>query len=241
MIKFLDTKSNTLSEDIFQKKFTGKRILVMGSGPSVQFVNWKNIDVDHIVTTTFFYLNDMIRNLTNITHITLSEIVDFDDHRLHEFFENNPECTIALEPKFGRPFYTTDTYKKFEERYRERLIYYNTKIDKQEGAAGRLAFFVMSFAPAELYYVGIDGHGPVREKSPNNSFRTNLIDADNGLHSYEKFVDSHYTMATALYEQTLQNGCKLYNLGEGFEFNCSTPYSSKYYPLPPDIKKKITL
>jgi len=99
----------------------------------------------------------------------------------------------------------------------------------------------MSFAPAELYYVGIDGFGPAREKSPNNSFRTNLIDGDNGLHSYEKFVDSHHTMAAALYEQTLQNGCKLYNLGEGFEFNCSTPYSLKHYPLSQDIKNKITL
>jgi hypothetical protein len=241
MIKFLDTRSNTLSADIFDKKFTGKRILVMGSGPSLQFVNWQNIDVDHIVTTTFFYLNDVVRNLTNITHITLSEIIDFDDYRLHEFFENNPECTIALEPKQGRPFYSTLTYKKFEERYQERLVYYNTNIDKQEGVAGRLTFFVMSFAPSELYYVGIDGFGPIREKSPNNSFRKNLVDADNGLHSYEKFIDSHQTMASALHEQTLQNGCKLYNLGEGFEFNCSTPYSKRYFPLNEEIKRKIKL
>ena len=239
MIKFLNTKSNTLSEDTFAKKFTGKRILVMGSGPSVKMANWQNLDVDHIVTTTFFYLNDTVRTLSNITHITLSEIIDFNDQRLHEFFEQNPECTIALEPKVGRPFYNTDTFFRFEEQYRERLIYYNTTVDKLEGAAGRLTFFTMAFAPAELYYVGIDGHSPNRNMTPTNSFRTDIIDADNGLHSYEKFMDSHRVMASTLHQHAIQNKCKLYNLGEGFEFNCSTPYSIEHYPLPKEIKQKI--
>lgn len=241
MIKFLNTKSNTLSEDTFTNKFTGKRILVMGSGPSVKLTNWQNIDVDCIVTTTFFYLNDMVRLLQNITHVTLSEIVDFNDSRLHDFFKENPECTIALEPKIGRPFYNTDTFFRFEEQYRERLIYYNTIIDKQEGAAGRLAFFTMAFNPAELYYVGIDGHAPNRDSTPTNAFRSNIIDADNGLHSYEKFMESHHIMASTLHHHATKNGCMLYNLGEGFEFNCSTPYSIKHYPLTEEIKQKIKL
>lgn len=241
MIKFLNTKSNSLSEDIFVKKFTGKRILVIGSGPSVKLTNWQNINVDYVVTTTFFYLNDMIRNLQNITHVTLSEIIDFNDQRLHDFFDQNPECTISLEPKVGRPFYNTDTFFQFETRYRERLIYYNTIIDKLEGAAGRLAFFTMAFNPAELYYVGIDGHAPNRNAAPTNAFRTNIIDGDNGLHSYEKFMDSHHTMASTLHQHAIKNKCMLYNLGEGFEFNCSTPYSMEHYPLSEEIKQKIKL
>ena len=44
MLKFLHTKSTTLSENIFSDKFTGKKVLVMGSGPSVNDVNWKNLD-----------------------------------------------------------------------------------------------------------------------------------------------------------------------------------------------------
>jgi hypothetical protein len=238
MLKFIETKSSVLSENTFADKFSNKRVLVIGSGPSVNMVNWKNIDVDVIVTTTFFYLNDEIRSLNNVTHITLSEIIDFNDDRLHNFLQRNPECTIALEPKLGRPFYNSQTFKIFEERYRNRLVYYNTIIDKKEGAAGRLAFFVMSFAPSELYYVGIDGKSADSSKDPFNAFRTELKgDTDN--YAYDEFLNSHTIMAAALYEQTLQNNCKLYNLGEGFEFNCSTLYSKQYFPLTEEIKQII--
>lgn len=239
MLKFLTTQSVTLSESIFSEKFTGKRILVIGAGPSTKLINWQNIDVDSIVTTTFFYLNDEVRSLDNISHITLSELVDFNDHRLHDFLQRNPDCTIALEPKVGRPFYNTDTFFRFQEQYKDRLIFYNTEIDNLEGAAGRLAFFVMSFLPSELFYVGIDGVSPNRNNTPANTFRTNIIDGDNGLHLYDKFVISHYNMADALYKYSLQNNCKLYNLGEGFEFNLSTSYSKQYFPLTKEVKQKI--
>ena len=56
MLKFLHTKSTTLSENIFSDKFTGKKVLVMGSGPSVNDVNWENLDYDCLVTTTFFFI-----------------------------------------------------------------------------------------------------------------------------------------------------------------------------------------
>jgi hypothetical protein len=238
MLKFLETKSTTISQDTFTNKFKGKKVLVIGSGPSVNLVNWKNITYDCVVTTTFFYLNEEIRNLNNITHITLSEIIDFDDKNLHEFLEKNPNCTIALEPKNGRPFYTSATYSIFEERYRERLLYYNTEVDRKEGAAGRLCFFTMAFNPSELYYVGIDGKSTTPGNDPKNVFRTH-IQGDADGYDYKEFLDSHTTMADTLYRYSLQNECKLYNLGEGFDFNCSTFYSKQHFPLSSEIKTLI--
>jgi hypothetical protein len=239
MLKFIETKSSVLSENTFADKFAGKRILVLGSGPSVKLTNWQNIHVDSIVTTTFFYLNNDVRLLNNITHITLSEIIDFNDSRLHDFLQRNPECTIALEPKVGRPFYNTDIFLRFQEQYKDRLVFYNTEIDNLEGVAGRLAFFVIAFSPAELFYVGIDGKSNNPINDPPNAFRTNIIDGDNGLHSYEKTMESHHNMADTLYKYSLHNQCKLYNLGEGFEFNCSTLYSKRYFPLTEEIKQII--
>jgi len=238
MLKFIETKSSVLSENTFADKFSNKRVLVIGSGPSVNMVNWKNIDVDVIVTTTFFYLNDEIRSLNNITHITLSEIIDFNDDRLHNFLQRNPECTIALEPKLGRPFYNTDTFFRFQEQYKDRLIFYNTQVDNLEGAAGRLAFFVMAFSPAELFYVGLDGKSNSPINDPPNAFRTH-IHGDTDRYDHGKFLDSYIAMADTLYKYSLYNQCKLYNLGEGFEFNCSTPYSKQYFPLTDEIKQII--
>lgn len=239
MIKFLNTNSSTLSPDIFSEKFTGKRILVIGSGPSLNLVNWENLEYDAIVTTTFFYLNEKIRKLNNIVHVTLSEIIDFDDARLLNFIKENPSCTLALEPKVGRPFYQTDTFKNFEKINRENLIYYNTDVDDKEGVAGRLCFFVMAFNPAELYYIGLDGRSKNVSNDPNNSFRTNLKDGDNGKHTYDVIYRAYIQMASVLYECSKLNGCKLYNLGEGFDFNCTSDFSKNHYPLPDDIKHKI--
>lgn len=240
MLKFLETKSSTISSNVFSEKFTGKKVLVIGSGPSLGAVNWQNIDVDVVATTSFFYLKDEIRNLKNISHITLSEIIDFRDPRLLEFIERNSDCTFALEPKSGRPFYQTDVFHEFETNNRDRLIYYNTEIDDKEGVAGRLCFFVMAFNPAELLYVGIDGCSKNINNDPYNSFRTNLKDADNGRHDYDTVYKSHMQMAKTLHDYSKLNGCKISNLGEGFDFNCSTDYSKKYFPLSDEIKHKIT-
>jgi len=238
MIKYLETNSTTLSSEIFIKKFSGKRILVMGSGPSLNERNWQNIEVDSICTTSFFYLNDEIRSLKNISHITLSEIIDFNDNRLISFLDKNTECTIALEPKPGRPFYNSDVFKRFESKYRERLVYYNTLIDKKEGVAGRLCFFVMTFHPSELYYIGIDGKSKDHKNDPPNAFRTNIVGDTDG-YVYEEFLDSHTTFANAIFNESKTNGVKLFNLGEGLHYNLSSNVSVENFSLPQDIRKLI--
>tara|TARA_Y100000593_G_C4286206_1_gene325615 strand:+ start:618 stop:1349 length:732 start_codon:yes stop_codon:yes gene_type:complete len=241
MLKYLESKSSTLTENTFSDKFTGKRVLLLGAGPSTDDVNWENLEYDCVVTTTHFYLNDEVRKLKNITHLTLSEIIDFNHPNLIEFLQNNPDCTLALEPKPGRPFYNTDLWKEFEEKYRDRLVYYNTKIDKFEGVAGRLGFFVMAFNPSELYYVGIDGYSKNFDKQPKNAFRKELtLDADGYLEAgrYNEFLDSNITFAKTLYEYSKLNKTKLYNLGEGFEYNMSSEISKKFFPLTQDILEK---
>ena len=239
MLKFLETNSPLITQDTFTNKFTGKKILVMGSGPSVNLVNWKNLDIDGIVTTSFFYLNDKIRNLLNIVHVTLTDLVDLEHPNLIEFLDKNPTCTVAFEPK-SHPFYETEKYKKFIQKYKEQIIYYNTQYGKKEGVAGRVCYFIIQFLPSYLHYVGIDGKSPNPDKDPQNSFRTQLRgDADG--YAQKEFVESHLYFADILYQTSLETKTKIYNLGEGFEFNCSTPYSKQYFPLSEEIKQIIKL
>jgi len=239
MLKFLETKSSTITEETFISKFTNKRILVMGSGPSGNLVNWRKLEIDGIVTTSFFYLNDSIRNLPNIVHITLTDLVDLEHPNLIEFVEKNNKCTIAFEPK-PHPFYETRAYKEFIEKYKDRIIYYNTLYGLKEGVAGRLCYFVIQYSPKCLYYVGIDGKSANPENDPHNAFRTQLKGDADGYNQRE-FVESHRYFANILYNASLQTNTKLYNLGEGFDFNCSTSYSKQYFPLNQEIKQQIKL
>jgi len=237
MLKFFHTKSSVLSESTFISKFKDKKILIMGSGPSVNEVNWESLDYDNLVTTSFFYLNDKIRNLSNITHITLSDLVDLKHPNLIEFLEKNPECTIAFEPK-SHPFYNSDEYLNFNEKYKERIVYYNTSYGKKEGVAGRVCYFVIQFSPSDLYYVGIDGHSSNSKTEPNNAFRTHLKGSPDN-YPQSDFIDSHLYFANILYKASSQTGTKLYNLGEGLPYNCSTPYSKEHYPLSEEIKQTL--
>lgn len=237
MLKFFETKSSLLSESVFLDKFKDKKILAMGSGPSVNDVNWENLDYDSLVTTSFFYLNDKIRNLSNITHITLSDLVDLEHPNLIEFLEKNPECTIAFEPK-SHPFYNSAKYLNFNKKYKERIVYYNTLYGKKEGVAGRVCYFIIQFLPSDLHYVGIDGKSSNSNLDPSNAFRPYLKgDSDN--YPQSDFVNSHIYFANILYKTSLQTKTKLYNLGEGLFYNCSTPYSQKYFPLSDNIKKQL--
>lgn len=237
MLRYLKPASNTLTEDVFVKKFYGKSILVMGSGPSVNLVNWKNLKVDGIVTTSFFYLNNEVTNLSNIIHVTLTDLVDLTNSNLLNFLNTNIDCTIAFEPK-EHPFYKSDEYVNFNKIYQNRIVYYNTNQGKKEGVAGRLCYFIMNFSPNELYYVGIDGKSNNPENDPSNAFRTHLKgDADG--YDQKEFVESHIYFANNLYAQSLRIGTKLYNLGEQFEFNCSSTFSKQYFPLSKETKNLI--
>jgi len=239
MLKFLKTQSPKINQDTFVKKFTGKRILVMGSGPSVNLVNWKALDLDGIVTTSFFYLNSEVRKLNNIVHITLTDIVDLEHPNLIEFLDNNPDCTIAFEPK-PHPFYESQSYRDFNTKYSKQVISYNTIYGKKEGVAGRACYFVMQFSPSKLYYVGIDGKSSNPDTDPHNAFRTEFRgDADG--YPQQEFVESHMYFADILYQTSTQTGTRLYNLGEGFNFNCSTPYSTAHFPLDTVTKQTIQL
>ena len=239
MLKFLTTNSTSISQDTFIDKFSGKKILVMGSGPSVNLVNWKAIKYDGIVTTSFFYLNDEVKKLTNIIHITLTDIVDLEHPNLIEFLDRNPTCTVAFEPK-PHPFYEGQSYKDFTTKYKEQIIFYNTAYGKKEGVAGRACYFVIQFNPSDLYYVGIDGKSPNPDSDPHNAFRTQFRGDADGYPQHE-FIESHMYFANILHQVSSQTNTKLHNLGEGFNFNCSTPYSIKHFPLDTDIKQAIQL
>ena len=100
----------------------------------------------------------------------------------------------------------------------------------------------MAFNPKELYYVGIDGKSQDQHKNdPYNAFRKNIKDGDglDARHSYEKVLNDHINFAQVLHKHSKSSNTKLYNLGEGFPYNCSTVYSKQHFPLSEQIKQKI--
>ena len=209
-----------------------KNVLVMGSGPSVNSTNWNNLDIDTILTTSFFYLNDKVRSLTNIKHITLTQLVDLNHPNLIDFLDKNPECQIGFE--VNGAVKNMRHYNTFIKQYKDRIIDYHTihhDIALYIGVGGRLCFFTMNFLPKTLYYVGVDGVSEVPKNDPPNSFREGIVFD----HNHTQHKPGHLKMAEILHTQSVKNNINLYNLGEGFKYNQSTEYSKTHYPLTKEI------
>ena len=128
-----------------------KNVLVIGAGPSTTAVKWENLEIDTILTTSFFYLNDKIRSLTNIKHITLSQLVDLYHPNLIEFLNKNKQCQIGFE--VNSSVSSMRNFKKFTTEYKDRVVDYWTKDHPNAlhiGVAGRLCFFAINFLPKDI-------------------------------------------------------------------------------------------
>tara|TARA_R100001443_G_scaffold115277_1_gene132675 strand:+ start:2658 stop:3383 length:726 start_codon:yes stop_codon:yes gene_type:complete len=238
ILKTFNTHSQTIKAEHFVKKFNNKRVLVLGSGPSARDRNWQNLDFDCIATCNFFYKNDEVRKLKNITHISLGDMVDLNDERLNSFLDENEECTISFEPK-PHPFYVSEPYRKFNVKYRERIVFYIVEphTSNMEGTAGRAIYFVVGWQPSHVYYVGIDGSSSIG-KDGINYFDKNLIGTRDN-YDLSRYKKSYVEMANLLYKFNQEYGIKFYNLGEGLEYNMSSEVSEKLFPLTDEIKAKI--
>ena len=238
ILKTFNTHSNTIKPELFVKKFNGKKILVLGSGPSARDRDWQNLEFDGIVTCNFFYKNDDVRKLKNITHISLGDMVDLSDERLNSFLDDNQNCTISFEPKV-HPFYTSQKYRDFNKKYSERVVFYvvNPITSNMEGTAGRAIYFVVVWQPSDIYYVGIDGSSTTG-KDGVNYFDKNLIGTRDN-YDLSRYKKSYVEMANLLYKFNQDYGIKFYNLGEGLEYNMSSEVSEKLFPLTDEIKRRI--
>jgi hypothetical protein len=226
-----------------------KDILIVGSGPSTNKVKWEKLKVDTVLTTSFFYLNDKIRTLPNIKHITLSNIINLKDPNLIEFIDSNKECSIGFEVN-THPFYKGSTYKDFVEKYEDRIISYWTKDHSNclhIGVGGRLCFLAINFKPKNIYYVGIDGTSKNPNNDPDNAFRkerkmnhkTGYFNTHDNAGNWKEMIPGYLKMSEILFNYANENNIKIHNLGEGFDYNIATEHSYKHYPLSRDIKKII--
>ena len=73
LFKYLEGNVNLLLDNI-----QGKKVLVLGSGPSATDIDWLKKDWEVLVTTSIFYLVPEILEQKPI-HVTLSDFVDLRD------------------------------------------------------------------------------------------------------------------------------------------------------------------
>lgn len=203
--------------ELLSENIEGKKVLVLGSGPSASEIEWDKEDWDVLVTTSFFYLRQEILDKKPI-HVTLSDIVDLTDDRLVGYLHNNQKCSIGFEPK-NSAFYLSKTYKNFIDTFKDRVITFYASGGK-EGVASRTCWLVTELKPSELILCGIDGISNNVINDPPNYFRKHVGTKDN--YSYHTYKKDYNTFSKHLKSYCKSNSINLKNLGKGKSYNMLT-------------------
>ena len=227
LFKYLTGNTNLLLDNI-----EGKKVLVLGSGPSATEINWIEKDWEVLVTTSFFYLVPEILEQKPL-HVTLSDIVDLRDKRLLNYLDKNPKCTIAFEPKASHFYNSAESeYRAFSEKYKDRIILYNIArgFGGREGVAARVCWPVMAAQPKSLLICGIDGVSEKVKDDPPNYFRGHQGTPDWGKrnHSYQVYKEDFYKFGKRLYTIGKEHNIPVTNLGKGKPYNMVSRASQEF-------------
>lgn len=242
----LQRYESLLPQQYFLDKIQGKKILVMGSGPSVLNKNWQDLDFDGIVTVSFWYNNQKLLDRDDIIFTMYSNHKDMNlyDDRLNKYLDTH-DTPVGFEVN-PVPFYEGKMFKDFKLKYNHKYVNYWTKDHSNAlyiGTAGRVVFFTQNFNPSVIYYVGLDGFSPSPHNDPQNAFRTTGLEVDiatksgQGSRNWDLVYKGHQDFARIAHTRAKSTGGLIYNLGEGEDYNMSSAYSQKHFPLTEDLKE----
>jgi len=227
------------SEIVFQnndryKDYVGKKLLIVGGGPSTNDVLWENIDYDYIWSCNHFYLNPKLRD-KKVDLTFIGQEVKLDDEPFLEYISHNSDMLLAYElaGKWVFPNNITPGIPAYMKNH----ICVMTKFYGVLGAGLRQLIFALFLGFKEIYFVGLDGLPGVNTP---HSFQIGKLGA--GAPNIPGALDRyklHYTHYWNYILNTLNKDVKLYNLGEYCEHNMSKEISLKRFPLSEDIKKIV--
>ena len=214
-------------------QFKGKKIMVVGSGPTVDSRNWENLDYDFIFTCNRFYRNQKLkaRKIALVTVIS-ENLLCTNPEFINKLKQDQSLIGVEKGHSFG--YLNRNRAKKFMEEFSNKLFYFNTAFQNKAGVGTRLAILALSLQPSDLMLIGIDGHGLLNQTA--NSFDPALTgNRDN--YDPQLLNEHHLEFANYFYKLCHKEGVNLYNLGEGDENNIYTSISSKHYPLPEEVRQ----
>ena len=205
------------------KKFKGKKILIVGGGPTAKDINWQDAEFDYVWSCTKFYLNEDLNNV-GVDLATIGGNVDLNDAQFNEFLNNHNticgfECGVS-------PFKSPEDMVQFKEKYPNRIFYYHPRYFSKLGSAARLLCLGTFLGAEQVSFVGFDGN-PVGKK--------HAFEGESKVHNEpwrnDATNDLYRRQLVLLWDYLLQFDTKFQNLGEEHPANQSSDISKKMFPL----------
>ena len=226
------------------KKYKDSKILIVGAGPSTNEVEWENLDYDYIWSLNHCYLSDRL-NKNKVDLICVGGEVDFHNDTFIDYVsEHNPLLMFEWHARWmNEKTYLEQLYNSYP-----KIGCFQTRAYGKIGGVTRLMILALYLKAKEIYIVGSDGcaglsvtkkefttHGHAFEKNKNTW--PWMITKDN---AYEIYHHQYETLWEYIFNE-LNFDTKIFNLGEYCEFNFSSIWSKKDFPLTEKIKRKVKI
>lgn len=218
-------------------KFKNKKIMIVSGGPSSKEVNWDKINYDYLWTVNEFYKNEELSR-KQIDLLYLSSIVDFENQHLVESIENTEALlTFPLVTNYIQDNVELSRIENLTSRFEENSSYNYTRYSSTLGVGYKLIVLAIFSGASEIYTVGNDGFV---SKNMKHAFDGNKQSPNWYLQHGDRFQDRQFVIFWD-YIKTLQDsfGFKIYNLGEGKDYNISSSITKTHFPLTQDIHEAL--
>jgi hypothetical protein len=211
--------------------------MIVSGGPSSKEVNWDKINYDYLWTVNEFYKNEELSR-KQIDLLYLSSIVDFENQQLAESIKNTEALlTFPLVTNYIQDNVDLSTIRSLTNRFKENSSYNYTRYSSTLGVGYKLIVLAIFSGASEIYTVGNDGFV---SKNMEHAFDGRKQSPGWYLQYGDRFQDRQFVIFWD-YIKTLQDSFsfKIYNLGEGKDYNISSSITKTHFPLTQDINEAL--
>ena len=238
-----------------------KSLLVVCGGPSVNSVQWENLEFDSIWACNHFYKNEKVKNKKLDLAVVHSGVVDiFNDKEFINYVnKNNP--IISFEIEQGNVHDVYETTEKFcnlnntlgvdiesSAEYKNPFTspvetnFFHTRYRGQPGLGLRMVIYGICMGFKDIYVVGLDG----RSKVETNGNLLHAFDGNKNIPNwYKKFGDDFQERQFIIFWDYIQElkqkyNFNIFNLGEDTEHNVLSRLFKDSFPLPENIRESLS-
>jgi hypothetical protein len=154
-------KDIVYSKSNYFKNYKGKKILIIGGGPSSKNLDLLNTEVDFLWSVNHFYLNPTLKD----KKIDLAMMMAEPDLKSKEFLNYRDK----FKPMIGFEIHSKWLNYKFDDY--ENYFLMNTHFYGKLGACTRMIIFACLLGVSEIKFVGMDGDKYMKEG--NHAFQPN--------------------------------------------------------------------